>query len=590
MKLILQFFIGISLLGLMFSASAAVNASLDQNHIAQGETLRLTLEYDGQTDTEPDISQLNQDFQIVGQNKNTSIQIINNKMSSQTQLSLVLRPKRAGQLQIPAITWNKQSTPAFNITVDTASQSRQTGNASVNGVQRDIFITTNLDQKQIYVQAAAVLTVKLYFDKPIYEANLEFQANNDVLIQQLGKDQQTSENQRGKSFKVITRKYLLFPQHSGQIHIDGPVLNAQIPDDSSNSDPFSNDQIFGNIFGRNPFAGMLNATKPIQLTGGTILLNVEPRPVSMHGENWLPAKNVSLKEAWLPNQGEIHVGDPVTWHLGLSAEQLTAGQLPDLSKKILLPEGLRAYPDQPKLNNTEQGNSIIGQREQDIAIIASREGRYQIPAIHLYWWDTMHNAQKEIRLPEHTLEILPALSTSANASLKSDNKPEKPVSAGIVKKLPKVVNKPVITLPTHWVWLGCVFAFLSIIILLARLRARAHQLKKLAPNTSLLSVPDLKEARSAFRQACMQHDAKAARYHLLAWAHATWPESPPNGLRALSNKINNFELKPILEQLDRACYTGSVWHGDDLLKLKVLDQKVKVNTFKSPKLDALYPS
>lgn len=556
MKLILQFFIGISLLGLMFSASAAVNASLDQNHITQGEAIRLTLEYDGQTDTEPDISQLNQDFQIVGQNKNTSIQIINNKMSSQTQLSLVLRPKRAGQLQIPAITWNKQSTPAFNITVDTASQSRQTGNASVNGVQRDIFITSNLDQKQIYVQAAAVLTVKLYFDKPIYEANLEFQANNDVLIQQLGKDQQTSENQRGKNFKVITRKYLLFPQHSGQIHIDGPVLNAQIPDDSSNSDPFSNDQIFGNIFGRNPFAGMLNATKPIQLTGGTILLNVEPRPVSMHGENWLPAKNVSLKEAWLPNQGEIHVGDPVTWHLGLSAEQLTAGQLPDLSKKILLPEGLRAYPDQPKLNNTEQGNSIIGQREQDIAIIASREGRYQIPAIHLYWWDTMHNAQKEIRLPEHTLEILPALSTSANASLKSDNKPENRFQ----------------------------------LVLLARLRARAHQLKKLAPNTSLLSVPDLKEVRSAFWQACMQHDAKVARYHLLAWAHATWPENPPNGLRALSNKINNFELKPILEQLDRACYTGSVWHGDDLLKLKVLDQKDKVNTFKSPKLDALYPS
>lgn len=118
MKLILQFFIGISLLGLMFSASAAVNASLDQNHITQGEAIRLTLEYDGQTDTEPDISQLNQDFQIVGQNKNTSIQIINNKMSSQTQLSLVLRPKRAGQLQIPAITWNKQSTPALPVCLD----------------------------------------------------------------------------------------------------------------------------------------------------------------------------------------------------------------------------------------------------------------------------------------------------------------------------------------------------------------------------------------------------------------------------------------------------------------------------------------
>ena len=204
-----------------------------------------------------------------------------------------------------------------------------------------------------------------------------------MLVQQLGQDRQTNETRNGKNYQVIERKYLLFPQRSGKVQLDGAVLNAQVQDTSGNNDPFGN---FGNIFGRNPFAGMLNATRPIRIQGDAITLNVRPRPAGSNGNNWLPAQDMTLEESWQPDSGPIHAGDPVTRHLHLSARGLTAAQLPDLSQLMQLPDGLRAYPDQPRLNNDTRGNSVVGTRDQDIAIIANTPGRYEVPALHLVWW------------------------------------------------------------------------------------------------------------------------------------------------------------------------------------------------------------
>ena len=230
-------------------------------------------------------------------------------------------------------------------------------------------------------------------------------ADNDVLVQQLDQDRQTSETRNGRNYQVIERKYLLFPQRSGRVRLEGPLLNAQIQD---NNTPSGNDPFFSNVFGRNPFAGMVNSTRPIRIQGDPVVLNVRPRPAGSNGHDWLPAQNVTLDETWQPDKGDIHAGDPVTRHLHLSAAGLTAAQLPDLSQLMQLPNGLRAYPDQPKFSNNTGGNNIVGTRDQDIAIIASTPGNYKIPALHLFWWDTASNAQREIDLPARTLDVLPS--------------------------------------------------------------------------------------------------------------------------------------------------------------------------------------
>jgi hypothetical protein len=583
--------------GLSLSANAAVTASLDRTQTGAGEAVQLTLQYDGQTDKQPDLSALKQDFDILGRSTGTSIQVINGKMSAQTQLSLTLMPKHGGRITIPPVSWNGQSSAALTLTVG-GNVAAQPGNTAGNGNSTPAntthaFITESLDQKQPYVQAAAMLTVRLYVDEPLYQATLELQPNNDVLIQQLGKDTQTSTTYRGRDYQVVERKYLLFPQRSGVIQLSGPVLNAQIADASnSGSDPFGNDPFFANAFGHNPFGNMINATRPIRLQSDPITLNVRPRPAASTGQDWLPAQNVTLTETWQPDSGAFHVGDPITRHLHLQAQGLTASQLPDLSKLMTLPDGLRAYPDQAKLNDDVQSGSVLGTRDQDIALIASRAGRYDIPAMHLHWWDTAKNVQSSIDLPARTLNVLPGATAAGAPAPPSQQSADATQASGtpllhMANPLPAAPTGylwPMTSLGLAVLWLGTLAAWWRS----SRRNAAPRPVRRQEP--ALNTPPDANQSRKAFQQACRENDAQSARRHLLAWARAVWPDNPPAGLKAIATRLPGQNMEQLLQQLDRACYANGEWQGSDLQEaLSSLSAKSESATRTEPQLTSLYP-
>jgi hypothetical protein len=571
------------------TASAAVSAWVDQTQVGSGEAVQLVLKHDGQTGSQPDLGPLKQDFDVLGRSTGSSIQIINGKMSAQTEITLTLMPKHGGNLQVPPLQWDGQTTPAIALTVGGNGSATPPGNtpAPASG-SAHVFLTATLDQKQPYVQAADTLTVRLYTDQPLYQASLELQPSNDVLVQQLGQDTQTSATRDGRSYRVIERKYLLFPQRSGTIRLDGPVLNAEVPDDRGGNDPFGGNAFFGNVFGRNPFAGMMNATKPIRVRAEPLVLDVRPRPASGTGHDWLPAQKVTLAETWQPDSGSIHVGDPVTRHLHLSALGLTASQLPDLSLLMPLPDGLRAYPDQARLNTGVQGDGVVGSRDQDIALIASRSGRYQIPALHLYWWDTTRNQQREVELPARTLFVLPGSGGVAAATTPAGPTAGTPPGS-TTGLLGPAVGKAVTTESPRWFWLSVALGILWLGTLAAWWASRRRPEDR--PDTRKpASTRSAADARKAFRQACRDNDPNAARRTLLDWARATWLHNPPLGLQALADRLDDTELKSLLKQLDGACYADRAWEGTGLAdRLQALDGDTKQASPAIPGLAGLYP-
>lgn len=580
-----RLFAVVALWSLSLSAVAAVSAWLEPTQVGPGEAVQLTLKHDGQTDSQPDLGPLKQDFDVLGRSTGSSIQIINGKMSAQTQITLTLMPKHGGSLHVPPLQWDGQTTPAIALTVGGNGSATQPGNtpAPASG-SAHVFLTTTLDQKQPYVQAADTLTVRLYTDQPLYQASLELQPSNDVLVQQLGQDSQTSATRDGRSYRVIERKYLLFPQRSGTIRLDGPVLNAEVPDDRGGNDPFGGNAFFGNVFGRNPFAGMMNATRPIRIRAEPLVLDVRPRPASGTGHDWLPAQKVTLAETWQPDSGSIHVGDPVTRHLHLSALGLTASQLPDLSLLMPLPDGLRAYPDQARLNTGVQGDGVVGSRDQDIALIASRSGRYQIPALHLYWWDTTRNQQREVELPARTLFVLPGSGGVAAAATPAG--PTAGTPSGSAESFGSPAGKAAAAESPGWFWLSIALGVLWLGTLSAwwmSQRRRRRQPASPAADTAA-------DARKAFRQACRANDPATARRTLLDWARATWPYDPPLGLQALSDRLDDAGQKALLKQLDRACYAGGTWEGAGLAdRLKSLGGNTKQASPAMSELAGLYP-
>ena len=545
--------------GASLSAQAAITASLDRNQIASGETVRLLLQHDGSTDSQPDLGPLKRDFDVLGSSSGSSVQIINGHMSSQAQVNIELAPSHDGKIPIPPLQWDGQQSPALELTVGGTSGAGPQG-AEVPADASPAFLTATLDQKQPYVQAAVVLTVRLYAGEPLYQASLDLPASSGVLVKQLGKDSQTSESRNGRSYQVVERKYLLFPQRSGKLSLEGPVLDAQVPDTGSD-DPF-----FGSVFGHLPLAGMMNATRPLHLHAKPIELNVLPRPASATGANWLPAQKVTLAETWRPDVATMHVGEPLTRHLHIAALGLTGAQLPDLGALMSVPDGIKAYPDQSRVEDNPQGDTVFGSRDQDVALIASRPGHYALPALRLYWWDTAHNAQREVVLPARNLDILPAAGAAGAAPPQPANpQPSIRSQPDLQTTAPEPAAKAAYAPPWQWISLGLGLLWLGTVLAwwLSRRRTQPTSPRKTAERKPPAEIHASGEFK-AFKRACRDNDPLAARQHLLAWAGTAWPAQPPLGLNELSRRLDDAKLVQPLRQLDRACYTGSAWHGESL--------------------------
>lgn len=550
-------------------AAAALQAWLDRDRVAPGESVELTLQRDGRGGSQPDLAPLQRDFDILGKASGTSVQIVNGQMTAQVQLRLTLSPKHDGRIALPPLNWGGERTPALVLTVAANKASPGATPSS------HVFLSGSLEQKQPYVQAATPLKLRLYTDQPLYQASLDLAASNDVLVQQIGKDRQGNETRGGRDYRVIERDYLLFPQRSGRISLAGPLLQAQVANARA-ADPFGN-----------PFAGIMNATRPLRLRGDPIVLDVRSRPADVAGEDWLPAQRVDLEESWRPDEGAVHAGEPITRHLRLSALGLSAAQLPDLAARMPLPEGLKAYPDQPRLATEVRDGNINGSREQDIALIASRPGRYTLPAMRLVWWDTTRNSPREVVLSARTLEILPgAGGTGEAATPLLEAAPAAPATS---------VPGPMATLAGTafpWPWLSLALGLLWLATLLAWWRARRPR-SATSPSVIPSAGPDsirAGEARKAFRRACRADDAPDARRQLLAWARANWPDDRPAGLNALARRLPDPRLLALLRELDRACYAGGEWQGKALLEaLTSLPGTARKVDGKSSELASLYP-
>ena len=552
-------------------AIAGVRASLDSSQIAVGDTVQLTLEHDGRTSGQPDLTPLQQDFDILGTSSSTSFELFNGSASEKSQVILTLAPKVTGRLTIPALSWDGERSQPLSLMV-TGPGITQPGAAAAPSAAR-IFIQTSASPRQPYLEAAVHLTVRLFTSEILYHADLELPGNGDVLVKQIGSDQSSEVERNGRSYQLVTRRYLLFPLHSGRLTLPGPVLDAEVATSQQRS-PFGSDPFGGAFFG-----GPLLAA-PVRVYGDPIVLTVRPRPAGAIGSYWLPAREVTLSGAWNPTQLIAQAGDPLTLDLDLQATGLTAAQLPDIASLLSLPSGLKAYPDQPKLNDTTQSDTLIGNREQTIALIADSPGHYTIPALKIAWWDTQTNQPRVATLPARTVTILPlpggaAASAAAPAvpvaqpvgSAVAGTSPERPAAAP-AKPVPAGSSS------SRWEWISIALAVVWLSTLAAWLWSRRSRATTRPPHDDGIRTPapspparqappDASRERAAFYAACRANDAHAARTHLLAWTAAVWGTAPA-GIGALAATVRETPVAELLRDLDRACYAGGLWQGGSL--------------------------
>lgn len=493
-------------------------ASVDRDQLNSGETVELTLETNDATlFGKPDLAPLDTLFEVRGTRQVNQLTTLNDDNKATTRWIITLQPKQTGTVTIPSLQVGDYHSLPINLTVTQSSAS--------DSELAPVFIEASLDQPSVYVQAQAILTLRVYHSVALYDdSNLTPLHLQDAIVEQLGESRTYEKLINGVRHGVIEVRYGIYPQHSGELQIPALTFSAtQVDNQPGNTSTPS-------------------APKPgkmVHVTSTEIPLQVKPKPEDYPATAaWLPARSLSLSETWNPEPDHSKVGDSLTRTLTLKAEGLSSGQLPPLPATDV--NGLRRYPDLPQLSNQVTDNGLIGSREEREALVPTRVGQVELPAVELVWWNTHEDRLERSYLPARTLQV------AANTSLAADS------LAG---------TGPVVDSDDSTLWLWQLSTLLLACTTLIGFglwwRARWQPAILRAAQTG----PSPRTLLDDIKRACLANDPQATRQALDAWAR-----QQPETLAEMAARF--VLLSDALDGLNGALYseTGQYWQGEELWK------------------------
>ncbi len=533
------------------TSHAAFQASVDRNPVTEGESLILTLKSDESTSDEPDLRELQQDFDILGKSSGSSTKFINGHITHSTQWQITLMPKHSGPLVIPAIKLGNQSTQAIVVGVNKGNHSK---GAQLSG---ELFVDVSAKPRTAYVQEQIIFTVKLYRKIRIgNESTLSDPTfpDMDAVVEKLGDDHSYQTTHKGQAYAVIERRYAVYPQKSGEfksspVQFDGVIIEGNRSRGLFTFDPFS------------------QTTRHKRINSPSLSFKIKPAPSSMSSVPWLPARTLKLSERWSSDPGKFMAGEPITRTLTVRADGLAASLLPSLEGEAM--NGFKFYPDKPVLNNDKGDNGIMGVRTQKIAILPTRSGSYIFPSIEVKWWNTTTNKMEVARLPAKNITVLPG-------DVDADNADQPPMSAD-ENQLSEAADAEVGSLDIAdmsesligvkhtngwWPWVSLFFAMAWLATFILWLNASK---RKFSASIATDNSTTLRKLENQLKKHCMANDAAHAKSDLLTWAKMRWPQHPPTSLTAMAG-LCHAELAEALSTLDRSLYSleKDTWQGDRL--------------------------
>ncbi len=570
-------------LGLLFLllpalAAAEVRVSVDRNPVPLDESFRITFTVEGEAG-EPDFSVLEKDFQVLGTSRSLRTTFVNGAMQRQQTWLVTVMARRAGRITVPAVSFGAVRSPPLEVEVtEPASGGPQAG---------DVFMEVSVDTERPYVQQQVILTVRIFRRIEWREGVLSTPRfrGGEVLVEQLGEDRHYQALRDGRSWRVIERRYVLFPQASGRLEMEPLVLDLRIPGKerpAGRRSPFG-DPFFDDFFGARELVRKVVRSRALEL-------EVRPVPAAFGDGHWLPARSVKLEEQWSVPPDRLRAGEPVTRTLVLTVEGASAGQLPELEPPSV--PGLRIYADRPETRETVGAHGVRATAVWKFAIIPSRAGRFELPPLEVPWWDLQKDARAVARLPARTLEVAPAPAAAPAAGVFGPA--AAPAEASALPGGPPSPSPTGEGRDPRLVWLAAgnlVLLLLWLATLAAWRRERRRRNgegKGSAPaGEERAPAPDW----SALHRAAESGDPRRLARAALAVGRALWPRTPPRSLEALAARMDEATAEQ-LQRLSRHLYGGGAadWDGAAIeAGLRARAGRRRKERASRPALRPLYP-
>lgn len=533
---------GACLLMLLFMTNALaveIIASVDRNPVSINDSFKLLFSSSESPDDEPDFDPLEQDFQILNQQKSTQSSWVNGQATKSISWTLDVMAKRTGTVRIPSIAFGDDSSQALSLTVLAPSAKQD---LSPN---EPLYLEVSATPEQAYVQAQIIYTLRLFQRVSIAQASLTEPTAAGAIIERLGEDSQYNTQVNGVRYTVTERKYAIFPQQSGRLEIAPLELTAQLVSGGARSP-------FGSIFDSQRSQTKRVFSKPLSL-------DVLPAPNDFKGQHWIAAQQLYIEQSWSNKDLSVTVGEPLTRTLTLLAKGVNSSQLPDLTLDGVH-SALKSYPDQPVLKDKKDPDGMTALREQKVALIPSQAGQYALPEIQVPWFNTQTQTMETATIPAVTITAV-AKEGSSNPT---------PIVDEPKVFVPSFQSAPLDVAPTtsstgYWPWLALVLGlgWLFTLVWLFWSRTNAGKTKSETIDQEL----PLKQAIKALQKACAANDPKKAKLALLDWGRAQFNSTKIESIASRCSANCQAEIKRLNESL--YAKNGSQWDGSQLAQLVV---------------------
>jgi len=543
-------------------AAAELTASVDNKQVAYGESVEFRIFYDGNDGNSlmPDLSALQQDFDIRDTSSSINSQIINGVMSQRREWRLTLLPKSEGKITIPAIKAGKYATQPIDIEVlsgKAAVKKADNTSAENNNQQENAFFeaTWNFAEKSPYIEQeiTAVLNIKdnrnLQFSREPY-----FENSDDWEIKVL-KQPEVSR----KSGENITQFfYTLTPLKSGNVELPRAVIDGYYMVREKNAPRSFGDEIMQFFdMGMPDFMGV---QKPVMFRSDIETINVKPVPEDYAGKQWVPAEILVATSEWEDKNPKFKVGETVARYVTVVASGVSENRLPDIE----FPDnpGWKQYPDKPQYSSAVHDGKFVSQETVRVVYIPQKSGKMTLPEIKIPWFNVKTRKTEYAVVESESIDVAP------NAAYENISFPEKEqVTRSEPEKQPQApVTKEKNEKPDNdklAIFIAALGAFISGLIISFLLFGRKQSgNKKVTESDNLKSV----------KQALNQKDYRELRDALIQWGQSAFSHERINNLQDLANVIADEEFTAQCEILNLLLYS----HTD-----KTIDDKVIINSLKN---------
>lgn len=511
----------------MSNASAAVRAEVDRPSVDLNESFMLEIIVDSNTDMEPDLTVLEAGFYVgqVSQLSNTSI--YNGEIRRSRTWTVALMPKSTGEQEIPSITVGTEQSTPVRIVVNEPS--------SAPPGEADVFVASEIDQAEAYVQAQILYRIKVYRAVATRQPALREPtiSGAEVLIELVGDERSYEAVLNGKAYNVVERVIAIYPQESGEISISPARFEARVLRG-------------GRITGRKVFQSDAHTVK---------VLPVPAPPDEFPDAVWLPARDVQLSEEWSREPDRIDAGEPVTRRVTISALGQIETQIPAIEPPTV--DGLNVYADKPELSRRVEADGIRGIRKDQYAIIGVNGGAVELPELEVPWWDIEAGSWRVAKLPARTIDVKALDGPTVGEPIVAA-----PTSTDVAE-----TAEPQIVPDGFWLRVSQLLAAAWLLTIFAWWwSSRDRKREPREPEPPPVYKQQAKFVKAA-RKAALAGDAATVRSAVLEWGQLQWPDDAPRSVGALAERVS-APLADELRKLSMVSYGphDGDWDGTALAK------------------------